>query len=70
MNTRQARSKKINEKSGKVTIIHRPLLCLDMPAMTMVFRANEAVIAKMSEGQNIEFVADRVKGKLTVVEMK
>ncbi|MBD83176.1 MAG: cupredoxin, partial [Oceanibulbus sp.] len=27
-------------------------------------------IAKMKEGQNIEFVADRVKGKLTVTEMK
>jgi uncharacterized cupredoxin-like copper-binding protein len=62
--------KKINKKSGKVTIIHGPLVSLDMPAMTMVFRADEAMIAKMSEGQNIEFVADRVKGKLTVVEMK
>ena len=62
--------KKIKKKSGKVTIIHGPLLSLDMPAMTMVFRADEAMIAKMSEGQNIEFVADRVKGKLTVVEMK
>jgi|TARA_B110000211_G_scaffold186799_1_gene212112 uncharacterized cupredoxin-like copper-binding protein len=62
--------KKINAKSGKVTIVHGPLLSLDMPAMTMVFRADEAMIAKMSEGQNIEFVADRVKGKLTVTKMK
>ena len=62
--------KKINAKSGKVTIIHGPLTNLDMPAMTMVFRADEATIARMSEGQDIEFVADRVKGKLTVTEMK
>ena len=62
--------KKINTKSGKVTIIHGPLVNLDMPAMTMVFRADEAMIAKMSEGQSIEFAADRVKGKLTVVAMK
>ena len=41
-----------------------------MPSMTMVFKADEALIAKMKEGQNIEFVADRVKGKLTVVAMK
>jgi uncharacterized cupredoxin-like copper-binding protein len=41
--------KKINAKSGKVTIIHGPLVNLDMPAMTMVFRADEAMIAKMSE---------------------
>lgn len=62
--------KKINAKSGKVTIIHGPLVSLDMPAMTMVFRADEAMIAKMSEGQDIEFVAERIKGKLTVTQMK
>lgn len=62
--------KKIDAKAGKVTIIHGPLTKLDMPAMTMVFRADEAMIANMSEGQDIEFVADRVKGKLTVIEMR
>ncbi|SHF66607.1 Uncharacterized copper-binding protein, cupredoxin-like subfamily [Litoreibacter ascidiaceicola] len=62
--------KKIDVKTGKVTIIHGPLVTLDMPAMTMVFRADETMIANMSEGQDIEFVADRVKGKLTVTQMK
>ena len=38
--------------------------------MKMVFRADEAMIAKMSEGQNIEFVAEPVKGKLTVTQLK
>ncbi|KMK67561.1 copper-binding protein [Puniceibacterium sp. IMCC21224] len=62
--------KKIDAKASKVTIIHGPLVNLDMPAMTMVFRADEATIANMSEGQEIEFVAERVKGKLTVTQMK
>ncbi|HEY9038146.1 MAG TPA: copper-binding protein [Roseovarius sp.] len=62
--------KKIDAKAGKVTIIHGPLVALDMPAMTMVFRADEATIASMSEGQEIEFVADRVNGKLTVTQVK
>jgi uncharacterized cupredoxin-like copper-binding protein len=62
--------KKIDANAGKVTIIHGPLVSLDMPAMTMVFRADAAMIANMSEGQDIEFVADRVKGKLTVTQMK
>lgn len=61
---------KVNAKSGKVTIDHGPLLNLDMPAMKMVFRADEAMIAQMSEGQNIEFVAEPVKGKLTVTHLK
>ena len=62
--------KKIDAKGKKVTIIHGPLENLDMPSMTMVFKADEALIAKMKEGQDIEFVADRVKGKLTVTAMK
>jgi len=63
--------KKVDMKQKKVTIIHEELTNLDMPAMTMVFRtADEAMLGKMKEGQNIEFVADRVKGKLTVTEIK
>tara|TARA_R110002094_G_scaffold15510_2_gene26794 strand:+ start:2306 stop:3106 length:801 start_codon:yes stop_codon:yes gene_type:complete len=62
--------KKIDAKGGKVTVTHGPLVNLDMPSMTMVFRADEAMIAKMSEGQDIEFVEERVNGKLTIVKMK
>ncbi|MDD9708881.1 copper-binding protein, partial [Seohaeicola sp. SP36] len=43
---------------------------LDMPAMTMVFRADADVIAQMAEGDEIEFTADRVEGKLKVTALK
>ncbi|NUS69504.1 MAG: hypothetical protein HOQ41_14195 [Ensifer adhaerens] len=62
--------KKIDTKAKKVTIDHEDLKNLDMPAMTMVFRADDAVLAKLKEGAAIEFVADRVNGKLTVTEIK
>lgn len=62
--------KKINAKSGKVTVVHGQLVNLDMPPMTMVFRADEDMIARMSVGQEIEFVEERVKGKITIVKMK
>lgn len=62
--------KEVDAEAGKVTIIHEELVGLGMPAMTMVFRADAEMLARMSEGQNIEFIADRVAGKLTVVEMK
>jgi Cu/Ag efflux protein CusF len=63
--------KKIDETAGKVTIIHEDLKNLDMPAMTMVFRIGEGVdAAKLKEGADIEFVADRVNGKITVTEVK
>lgn len=63
--------KKLDSSAKKVTIAHEDLKNLDMPAMTMVFRVkDEAVLAKLKEGAAIEFVADRVDGKLTVTEIK
>jgi len=63
--------KKVNAKSGKVTIIHEELTSLGMPAMTMVFRvADDAMMEKMNEGDNIEFVVERLKGKLVVTDLK
>ncbi|MFO6463447.1 copper-binding protein [Jannaschia sp. KMU-145] len=62
--------KAIDAEAGKVTIIHEELLNLDMPAMTMVFRADEETLAELTEGEEIEFVAERVEGKLTVVDLK
>ncbi|SON57825.1 Cation efflux system protein CusF precursor [Hartmannibacter diazotrophicus] len=63
--------KKVDLKAKKVTLIHEELKSLDMPAMTMVFRVkDEALLAQLTEGAKIEFVADRVEGKLTVTEVK
>ncbi len=63
--------KKVDADSGKVTVKHEELKNLDMPAMTMVFRAkDDEQLSKLKAGQNIEFVAERVKGKLTLVEVK
>lgn len=63
--------KKVDAKAKKVTLIHEELKNLDMPAMTMVFRVkDDALMDKLKEGANVEFVADRVDGKLTVTEIK
>ena len=62
---------KVDAKAKKLTIRHVELVNLDMPAMTMVFVvADPAMLETAKEGQAIEFVAERVRGKLTVVEMK
>ncbi|NMN69471.1 copper-binding protein [Rhizobium sp. 57MFTsu3.2] len=62
---------KVDAKGQKVTIKHDDLKNLDMPAMTMVFRVKEAaILEKLKAGQNIEFVAERVDGKLTVTQVK
>jgi Cu/Ag efflux protein CusF len=63
--------KKVDAKAKKVTIIHEELKSLEMPAMTMVFRVkDDAMLEKLKEGASIEFVAERVEGKITVTEVK
>ena len=63
--------KKVDAKSGKVTVRHEELKNLNMPAMTMVFRAKDkATLDGLKAGSNIEFVAERIKGKLTLMEVK
>ncbi|EAQ13307.1 Cu/Ag efflux protein CusF [Maritimibacter alkaliphilus HTCC2654] len=61
---------KVDSQWNRLTIDHGPLVNLDMEAMTMVFEvADPAMIEGLAEGQEIEFLADRVKGKLTVTEI-
>ena len=63
--------KKVDAKAKKVTLMHEDLKELEMPGMTMVFRVkDEALLSKLKEGDQIEFVAERVDGKLTVTEVK
>ncbi|SHN09991.1 copper-binding protein [Roseibium suaedae] len=63
--------RKVDLKSKKVTIAHEDLKNLDMPAMTMPFRvADEAMLGQLKEGDEIEFTAERIKGNLTVTEIK
>lgn len=62
---------KVDKAQKKLTIKHEELTNLDMPAMTMVFVvADDAMLEKAKEGQAIEFVADRVNGRITVTEIK
>lgn len=63
--------RKVDKENGKLTLKHGVIKNLDMPAMTMVFRVqDDAILEKLKEGSNIEFVAERVNGKLTVTEVK
>lgn len=63
--------KKVDAKSKKVTLIHEELKGLEMPAMTMVFDVkDDTLLAKLKEGAKVQFVAERVNGKLTVTQVK
>jgi len=63
--------KKVDKDAGKVTIKHGPLVSLDMPAMTMVFRVKDpAMLDQMKTGDTIRFKAEKLGGNYTVTELQ
>jgi len=63
--------KKIDLAQGKLTIKHGEIKNLDMPAMTMVFRARPVTLLNgLAEGDAISFDADKVDGQYVVIALK
>jgi Cu/Ag efflux protein CusF len=63
--------RRVDKDGGKLTIKHGPLANLDMPGMTMVFRVKDpAMLDQVKEGDKIKFVADRVAGAITVLQLE
>jgi Cu/Ag efflux protein CusF len=61
--------RKVDKSGKKITIKHGPLLNLDMPAMTMVFKVTDpAMLQQMRAGDKVDFVAERVNGVLTITK--
>ena len=61
--------KKIDTEQGKITLKHGLIDNLGMPGMTMVFRADAALVSKFKPGDLVKFKADRVDGALKVTEL-
>lgn len=63
--------RKIDAAQGKVTIKSGAIKNLDMPAMTMVFRAREPGMLKgLAEGDQVAFEADKIDGQYTVTAIR
>ena len=63
--------RKINKETERITIRHGELKNLDMPPMTMIFRvADPAMLEQVSAGEKINFVAEKIDGKFTVMQLE
>ncbi len=63
--------RKIDKEQGKVTLRHGPLANLDMPAMTMVFKAADPkLLDGLKEGDKVKFTAEKVNGAFTVTAIQ
>ena len=63
--------RKVDREQGKVTLRHGPLQNLDMPAMTMVFKAADPkMLDGLKEGDKVKFTAEKVNGAFTVTAIQ
>jgi Cu/Ag efflux protein CusF len=63
--------RKIDTEQGKVTLRHGPLQNLDMPPMTMVFKAADPKLLEgLKEGDRVKFTAQKINGAFTVTAIQ
>ena len=61
---------KVDISAGKITLDHQKIPNLDMPAMTMVFKASDpALLTAVKAGDRVKFTADSVNGQITVTKI-
>jgi Cu/Ag efflux protein CusF len=63
--------RKVDKEAGKITMRHGPIANLEMPAMSMVFRAKDkAMLERVKEGDKVRFKAEKVQGAFTLTEIE
>jgi len=61
--------RRVDAAGGKVTIKHDKISALDLPAMTLVYRADPALLAGIKPGDKVRFTATRRDGRYVVTEI-
>ena len=63
--------RRIDPANGKLTLRHGPIVNLDMPAMTMVFRVQPPELMNtLKVGDAVKFHAESIDGVLTVTAIQ
>jgi Cu/Ag efflux protein CusF len=62
--------RKVDKGAGKITLRHEAIKNLDMPAMTMVFRADAAMLDKVKPGDRVKFKAEKSGGAIVITEIR
>ena len=63
--------RKIDAANGKITLKHGPIVNLDMPGMTMVFRVQSPELLKaVKVGDTVKFHVEDLNGAFTVTAIQ
>ena len=65
-----AKVEKVDESAGKLTLDHTAIPGLDMPAMTMVYKAQDPKMLKsVKAGDKVKLSIEKNNGQLTVTKI-
>lgn len=63
--------KKVDKDTGKLTVQHGPLTNLNMPGMTMAFKAqNPAMLDQVKAGDKVRLRVERINGTYTITKLE
>lgn len=63
--------KKVDKGAGKITVKHGPLVNVDMPAMTMVFKVKDpAMLEQVKAGDKVKFTVEKINGTFTITALQ
>jgi Cu/Ag efflux protein CusF len=63
--------RKIDTANGKITLKHGPIVNLDMPGMTMVFRVQSPeMLNAVKVGDTVKFHVENINGAFTVTAIQ
>jgi len=63
--------RKVDKDAQKITLKHGPIVNLEMPEMTMVFRASDPkFLDGLKSGDKVRFRAEKIDGIFTVVALE
>ncbi len=63
--------RKVDRQAGKITLKHGPITNLDMPGMTMVFKAKDPkMLDEVKAGDKVRFTAEKVGEVFTVTRIE
>jgi Cu/Ag efflux protein CusF len=61
--------RRVDAEAGKVTIKHGAISDLELPAMTLVYKAAPAILKDIKPGDQVKFTAKRQAGQYVVTKI-
>ncbi|MGB3835621.1 copper-binding protein [Castellaniella sp.] len=61
---------RVTPDKGKIAIRHSAISKLDLPAMTLVYHLDPALLAGVQNGDKVDFTAERRNGQYWVVKLE